>query len=94
VDFVVCTLAVKTKIRAGFDLSDRTIPLSVTAVITSMQHCFVSVFLRFHSFLVFLCPFLYFYYFPENRFGLAVALETRVLEVTGSTLGRDIGYPE
>jgi hypothetical protein len=35
VDFVVCTLAVKTKkqkkqkIRAGFDLSDRTIPLSV-----------------------------------------------------------------
>jgi hypothetical protein len=29
VDFVVCTLAVKKKIRAGFDLSDRTIPLSV-----------------------------------------------------------------
>jgi hypothetical protein len=27
VDFVVCTLAVKRKIRAGFDLSDRTIPL-------------------------------------------------------------------
>jgi hypothetical protein len=27
VDFVVCTLAVKKKIRAGFDLSDRTIPL-------------------------------------------------------------------
>jgi hypothetical protein len=30
VDFVVCTLAVKKKIRAGFDMSDRTIPLSVT----------------------------------------------------------------
>jgi hypothetical protein len=29
VDFVVCTLAVKKKIRAGFDMSDRTIPLSV-----------------------------------------------------------------
>jgi hypothetical protein len=31
VDFVVCTLAVKKrkKIMAGFDLSDRTIPLSV-----------------------------------------------------------------
>jgi hypothetical protein len=28
VDFVVCTLAVKKKMRAGFDLSDRTIPLS------------------------------------------------------------------
>jgi hypothetical protein len=27
VDFVVCTLAVKKKIRAGFDLSDRTNPL-------------------------------------------------------------------
>jgi hypothetical protein len=27
VDFVVCTLAVKKKIRAGFDMSDRTIPL-------------------------------------------------------------------
>jgi hypothetical protein len=27
VDFVVCTLAVKKKIMAGFDLSDRTIPL-------------------------------------------------------------------
>jgi hypothetical protein len=27
VAFVVCTLAVKKKIRAGFDLSDRTIPL-------------------------------------------------------------------
>jgi hypothetical protein len=28
VDFVVCTLAVKEKkIRAGFDMSDRTIPL-------------------------------------------------------------------
>jgi hypothetical protein len=26
VDFVVCTLAVKKKIRAGFDMSDRTIP--------------------------------------------------------------------
>jgi hypothetical protein len=26
--FVVCTLAVKKKIRAGFDMSDRTIPLS------------------------------------------------------------------
>jgi hypothetical protein len=26
-DFVVCTLAVKKKIRAGFDMSDRTIPL-------------------------------------------------------------------
>jgi hypothetical protein len=25
--FVVCTLAVKKKIRAGFDMSDRTIPL-------------------------------------------------------------------
>jgi hypothetical protein len=29
VDFVVCTLAVKKKIRAGFDMSDRTIPLLV-----------------------------------------------------------------
>jgi hypothetical protein len=29
VDFVVCTLAVKRKIRAGFNLSDWTIPLSV-----------------------------------------------------------------
>jgi hypothetical protein len=27
--FVVCTLAVKKKIRAGFDMPDRTIPLSV-----------------------------------------------------------------
>jgi hypothetical protein len=27
VDFVVCTLTVKDKIRAGFDLSDQTIPL-------------------------------------------------------------------
>jgi hypothetical protein len=27
--FVVCTLAVKKKIRAGFNMSDRTIPLSV-----------------------------------------------------------------
>jgi hypothetical protein len=27
VDFVVCTLAVEKKIRAGFDLSDSTIPL-------------------------------------------------------------------
>jgi hypothetical protein len=26
VDFVVCTLAVRKKIRAGFDLSDRTLP--------------------------------------------------------------------
>jgi hypothetical protein len=30
VDFVVCTLAVKKKIRAGIDMSNRTIPLSVT----------------------------------------------------------------
>jgi hypothetical protein len=29
VDFVVCALAVKKKIRVGFDMSDRTIPLSV-----------------------------------------------------------------
>jgi hypothetical protein len=29
VDFVVCTLAVKKKIRAGFDMSDQTIPLLV-----------------------------------------------------------------
>jgi hypothetical protein len=29
VDFVVCTLTVKKKIRAGFDMSDRTIPLLV-----------------------------------------------------------------
>jgi hypothetical protein len=29
VDFVACTLAVKKKLRAGFDLSDRTIALSV-----------------------------------------------------------------
>jgi hypothetical protein len=28
VDFVVCTIAVKKKIRARFHLSDRTIPLS------------------------------------------------------------------
>jgi hypothetical protein len=27
VDFVVCTLEVKKKIGAGFDMSDRTIPL-------------------------------------------------------------------
>jgi hypothetical protein len=31
VDFVVCTLAVKKKIRAGFDMSDRTIPLSAVS---------------------------------------------------------------
>jgi hypothetical protein len=30
-DFVVCALAVKKKIRAGFDMSDRTIPLLVVA---------------------------------------------------------------
>jgi hypothetical protein len=30
VDFVVCALAVKKKIRVGFDMSDRTIPLSVS----------------------------------------------------------------
>jgi hypothetical protein len=30
VDFVVCILAVKKKIRAGFDMSDWTIPLSDT----------------------------------------------------------------
>jgi hypothetical protein len=29
VDFVVCTLTVKKKIVASFDLSDRTIPLGV-----------------------------------------------------------------
>jgi hypothetical protein len=29
VNFVVCTLTVKKNIRAGFDMSDRTIPLSV-----------------------------------------------------------------
>jgi hypothetical protein len=29
VDVVVCTPAVKKKIRAGFDMSDRTIPLLV-----------------------------------------------------------------
>jgi hypothetical protein len=29
VDFVVCTLAVKKKIRPGFDMPDQTIPLSV-----------------------------------------------------------------
>jgi hypothetical protein len=28
VDFVVCTLAAKKRIRAGFDMSDWTIPLS------------------------------------------------------------------
>jgi hypothetical protein len=27
VNFVVCTLAEKKKIRAGFDMSDQTIPL-------------------------------------------------------------------
>jgi hypothetical protein len=30
VDFFVCTLAVKKKFRAGFDMSDQTIPLSVS----------------------------------------------------------------
>jgi hypothetical protein len=30
VDFVVCTLAVNRKFRAGFDVSDRTIPLLVS----------------------------------------------------------------
>jgi hypothetical protein len=30
--FVVCTLAVKKKIMAGFDMSDRTIPLSEVQV--------------------------------------------------------------
>jgi hypothetical protein len=30
VEFVVCTLAAKKKIRAGFDMSDRTIPLRVS----------------------------------------------------------------
>jgi hypothetical protein len=32
--FVVFTLAVKKKIRAGFDMSDRTIPLSVYVTTT------------------------------------------------------------
>jgi hypothetical protein len=30
VDFVVCTLAVKKEIRAGFEMSDQTIPLSAS----------------------------------------------------------------
>jgi hypothetical protein len=33
-DFVVCTLAVKKKITAGFDMSDRTIPLSDHTALT------------------------------------------------------------
>jgi hypothetical protein len=33
VDFIVCTLAVKKKIRAGFDMSDRTIPLLAYLII-------------------------------------------------------------
>jgi hypothetical protein len=41
VDFVVCTLAVKKrKIRAGFDLSDRTIPLLDLAVTVTCIHCY------------------------------------------------------
>jgi hypothetical protein len=36
VDFVVCTLSVKKKIRAGFDMSDRTIPLLVVFRGTSL----------------------------------------------------------
>jgi hypothetical protein len=31
-DFVVCALAVQKKMRVGFDMSDRTIPLSVSSV--------------------------------------------------------------
>jgi hypothetical protein len=36
VNFVVCTLAVK-KIRAGFDMSDRTIPLSVSVAYDNLN---------------------------------------------------------
>jgi hypothetical protein len=36
VDFVVCTLAVKKKIRAGFHMSDRTIPLSVRPTLSAI----------------------------------------------------------
>jgi hypothetical protein len=32
VDFVVCTLAMKKKIRTGFDMSDWTIPLLVAGM--------------------------------------------------------------
>jgi hypothetical protein len=37
VDFVVCTLAVKKKIRAGFDMSDRTIPLLAQRLLLCIQ---------------------------------------------------------
>jgi hypothetical protein len=44
VDFVVCTLAVKKKIRAGFDMSDRTIPLLVhTLGLSSCSLVFTAV---------------------------------------------------
>jgi hypothetical protein len=40
VDFVVCTLAVKKKkIRAGFDMSDQTIPLFVMTPILTVIRC-------------------------------------------------------
>jgi hypothetical protein len=42
VDFVVCTLAVKKKIRAGFDMSDRTIPLLVLILIAGDPRCISS----------------------------------------------------
>jgi hypothetical protein len=39
VDFVVCTLAVKKEIRAGFDMSDRTIALLVSNVNPNTPTC-------------------------------------------------------
>jgi hypothetical protein len=44
VDFVVCTLAVKKKIRAGFDMSDRTIPLLFRAILNCRVSELVIVF--------------------------------------------------
>jgi hypothetical protein len=38
VDFVVCALAVKKKIRAGFDMSDQTIPLSAVPITEPQPH--------------------------------------------------------
>jgi hypothetical protein len=65
----------------------------VTAAITYYTALFLSpyfsVFFLFSSFFA-----LFYYSFPQNKFGLAATLETPVLEMTGSTLGRDIGYPE
>jgi hypothetical protein len=47
VDFVVCILAVKKKIRAGFDMSDQTIPLLVP--VSRMMKLYVHFCIRLHG---------------------------------------------